>query len=91
LLYLSYTLDSGAYIRLAVALHGVRVLKGVGFQHIKFIVLVNAGYIMSSQEKDVEVVRGAFRKASELKDPREMWRVAKEALDLLTLILAPGS
>ncbi len=45
---------------------------------------------MSSQEKDVEVVRVAFRKASELSDPREMWRVAKEALDLLTLIVAPN-
>jgi len=42
-------------------------------------------------KEDVEVVRAAFRKASECKDPREMWRVAKEALDLLTLILSPDS
>lgn len=38
---------------------------------------------------DLETVRKALRKAVKLKDPRDMWHVVKDCLDLLTLILVP--
>jgi len=41
-------------------------------------------------KKDLEEVRKALRKAANVEDPRDMWILVKESLDLLTLIVSPG-
>jgi len=40
--------------------------------------------------RDLEEIRKALRKAATLEDPRDMWVLVKESLDLLTLIVSPG-
>jgi len=42
-------------------------------------------------EKDLEEVRSALRKAAEVKDPRAMWYLVRDTLNLLTMIVVQGS
>jgi len=39
--------------------------------------------------KDLEDVRVALRKCAEAKDPREMWFLLRDTLNLLTMIIVP--
>jgi len=39
-------------------------------------------------EKDLDEVRAALRKAAQIEDPREMWFLVRDALNLLTLIVS---
>jgi len=40
-------------------------------------------------QKDLAFIRTSLVKAGEVQDPRELWYVVKELLDLLTMIIVP--
>ena len=42
------------------------------------------------QKKAIDDVRDKLRKAAELEDPRDMWYLVRDILNLLTLLITPG-
>jgi len=42
------------------------------------------------QDKKIEDVRAALRKAAEIKNPEDMWYVVRDILNLLTLLIVPA-
>lgn len=42
------------------------------------------------EEKKFDEVRDMLRKAADVEDPRDMWLLVRDILNLLTLLITPG-
>lgn len=43
-----------------------------------------------TREKDLAEIRELLRKAAEIKDPRDLWFMVRDILNLLTLLIVPA-